>query len=106
MAIKIGSLVKKLMNVIKLFQVTASNIHSFQIHSKETLWIMYPKYLVLEIIQRIQLPCGSFGSIIRFWILVKNNYNEISVFGFKVWIWILVKKHTLSHFITDGLLGS
>ena len=104
MAIKISSLVKKLTNVIKLFQVTASNIHSFRIHSKEPLRIMYPKYLVLEIIQRIQPPCGSFGSIICFWILVKNN--EISVFGFKIRIWILVKKHTLSHFITAGLLGS
>ena len=72
MAVKIRSLVKKLMNVIKLFQVTAGNIHSFRIHGKETLRIMYPKYLVLEIIQRIHLPCGSFGSIICFGILVKK----------------------------------
>ena len=41
----------------------------FRIRSKETLRIMYPKYLVLDMIQRIHLRFGSFGSIIRFWIL-------------------------------------
>ena len=34
---------------------------------------MYPKYPVLDMIQRIHLRCGSFGSIIRFWILVKKR---------------------------------
>ena len=72
LAVKISSLAKRLMNVIKLFQVTAGNIHSFWIHGKETLQIMYLKYLVLEIIQRIHLPRGLFGSIICFWILVKK----------------------------------
>ena len=33
---------------------------------------MYPKYLVLDVIQRIHLHCGSFGSMICFWILVKK----------------------------------
>ena len=45
----------------------------FLIRSKETLQIMYPKYLVLDMIQRIHLRFGSFGSIIRFWILVKKR---------------------------------
>ena len=29
---------------------------------------MYPKYLVLDMTQRIHLHCESFGLIIRFWI--------------------------------------
>ena len=45
----------------------------FRIRSKETLRIMYPKYLVLDMIQRIHLRFGSFGLIIRFWILVKKR---------------------------------
>ena len=61
------------MYVLKLFRVTAGNIHSFRIRSKETPRIIYPKYLVLDIIQIIHLRCGSFGSIIRFWILVKKR---------------------------------
>ena len=44
------------MYVLKLFQVTAGNVHSFRIRSKETLRIMYPKYPVLDMIQRIHLP--------------------------------------------------
>ena len=52
MAEKVSSFVKKLMYVLKLFRVTAGNIHSFRIRSKETLWIMYPKYPVLDMIQR------------------------------------------------------
>ena len=44
-----------------------------RIRSKETLRIMYPKYLVLDMIQRIHLRCGSFESIIRFWILVNKQ---------------------------------
>ena len=56
-----------------MFWVTAGNIHYFQIRSKETLHIMYPKYPVLDMIQRIHLCCGSFGSMIRFWILVKKQ---------------------------------
>ena len=39
------------MYVLKLFLVTAGNIHSFAIRSKETLRIMYPKYPVLDMIQ-------------------------------------------------------
>ena len=73
MAVKISSFVKKMMYILKLFQVTATNVHSFRIRSKETLGIMYPKYSVLDMIQRIHLPCRSFGSIIRFWILVKKR---------------------------------
>ena len=34
---------------------------------------MYPKYPVLDMIQRIHLRCGSFGSVIRFWISVKKR---------------------------------
>ena len=63
MAVKISSFVKKMM-----FRVTATNVHSFRIRSKETLQIMYPKYPVLDTIQRIHLLCRSFGSMIRFWI--------------------------------------
>ena len=49
------------------------SLFSDPIRSKETLRIMYPKYPVLDMIQRIHLRCGSFGSIIRFWILVKKR---------------------------------
>ena len=58
---------------VKLFQVTAGNIHSFQIHSKEMLLIMYPKYLILDMMKRIHLHCGSLGSIMCVWILVKKQ---------------------------------
>ena len=68
-----SGLVTNLMYVLKLFQVTSGNVHSFRIRSKETLRIMYPKYPVLDMIQRIHLRCGSFGSVIRFWILVKKR---------------------------------
>ena len=68
-----SGLVTNLMYVLKLFQVTAGNVHSFRIRSKETLRIMYPKYPVLDMIQRIHLRRGSFGSVIRFWILVKKR---------------------------------
>ena len=64
---------QQLLYVLKLFRVTAGCIHSFRIRSKETFRIMYPKYPVLDMIQRIHLRCGSFGSIIRFWILVKKR---------------------------------
>ena len=68
-----SGLVTNLMYVLKLFQVTSGNVHSFRIRSKETLRIMYLKYPVLDTIQRIHLRCGSFGSVIRFWILVKKR---------------------------------
>ena len=64
---------QQLLYVLKLFRVTAGCIHSFRIRSKETFRIMYPKYPVLDMIQRIHLRCGSFGSIIHFWILVKKR---------------------------------
>ena len=66
MAVMISILVKKLMYVLKLFRVTAGNIHSFQIRSKETFRIICPKYPVLDMIHKIHLRCGSFGSIILF----------------------------------------
>lgn len=44
LAIKISSLIKKLMNLLKLFQVTPGNIYSFWICSEETLQITYTKY--------------------------------------------------------------
>ena len=72
-AVMISSLVKKLMYVLKLFRVTSGNIHSFRIRSKETPRIMYPKYPVLDMIQKIHRRCGSFGSIIRFWMFVKKR---------------------------------
>ena len=68
-AVKISSVVKQLLYVLNLFCVIAGSIHSFQIRSKETPRIMYPKYPVWDMIQRIHLCCGSFGlfgSIIRF----------------------------------------
>ena len=40
--------------------------HSFPIRSKETLRFMYPKYPVLDMIQRIHLRYRSFGSIFFF----------------------------------------
>ena len=91
MAIKMIS-VKQLMFVLKLFQVTAGSIQCFGIR-KETLRIMYPKYPILDIIQRTHLRCGSFGSIIRFWILVKKRNIR---FRIKIRIWIFVKKPTLT----------
>ena len=69
MAFKMTGVVKRLMYVLKLFRVTAGSIHSFRICSKETLRI----YPVLDMIQRIHHRCGLFGSIIRFWILVKKR---------------------------------
>ena len=73
MAVRMSSVVKHLMYALNLFRVTAGSIRSFRIRSKEMLRIMYPKYPVLDMIQRIHLRCGSFGSIIRFWILVKKR---------------------------------
>ena len=73
MALKMSSVDKQLMYVLKLSRVTAGKIHSFRIRSKETLRIIYPKYPVLGMIQRIHLRSGSFGSIIRFWNLVKKR---------------------------------
>ena len=94
MAVKISSLAKKAHICIKLFRVTAGNtVYSFRIRSKETLRIVYPKYPVLDMIQRIRLRCGSFGSIIRFWILVKKWNIR---FRIKIRSWILVKKRTLN----------
>jgi len=81
------------MYVLKLFRVTAGNVHCCQIRSKETLRIMYPKYPALNMIQRTHLRCGSFGSIIRFWILVKKRNIR---FRIKIRIWILVKKPPLT----------
>ena len=40
---------------------------------------MYPKYPVLDMIQRIHRRCGSFGSIIRFWILVRKRYIRFRI---------------------------
>ena len=83
MDVKMSSVVKQLLYVLKLFRVTAGCIHSFRIRSKETFRIMYPKYPVLDMIQRILLRYGSFGSIIRFSILVKKPYIR-SVYGLKI----------------------
>ena len=77
MALKMSSVVKQLMYVLKRFRVTAGKIHSFRIRSKETLRIIYPKYPVLDMIQRIHLRCGSFGSIIHFWNLVKKRNIDL-----------------------------
>ena len=68
--------VKQLMYLVfKLFWITARSIQSFRIRSKATLGIMYPKYPVLDRIQkkRIHLRWGLFVSIIRFGILVKKR---------------------------------
>ena len=65
------SVVKWPIFVLKLFQVTAGSIQSFRIRGKETLRIIYPEYPVLDMTQRIHLRFGLFGSIIRFWMLVK-----------------------------------
>ena len=66
-AIKMSTVVKQLLYLLKLFRVTAGCIHSFRIRSKETLRIMYPTYPVLDMIQRIHLRCGPF------WILVEKR---------------------------------
>ena len=58
MAVKMSRVVKQLLNVLKLFRVTACCIHSFRIRCKETLRIMYRKYPVLDMIRRIHLRCG------------------------------------------------
>ena len=79
MAVKMSSVVKQLLYVLKLFRVTSVCIHSFPIRSKETFRIMYQKYPVLDMIQRIYLRCGSFGSIIRFSILVKKRYIRFRI---------------------------
>ena len=73
MAVKMSSVVKQRLYVLKLFRVNAGCIPSFQIRSRETLRIKYPKYPGLDMIQRIHLRCGSFGYIIRFWISVKKR---------------------------------
>ena len=57
MALKMSSVVKQLLYVLKLFRVTAGIIHSFRIRSKETLRIMYPKY--------------------RFWIWSKESISDV-----------------------------
>ena len=66
-------------HVLKLFRVTVGNVHSFQIHSKEALLIMYPKYLVLDMMKRIYLHCGSLESIIRVWIQSKNVFALVDM---------------------------
>ena len=48
--VKMSSVVKQLLYVLKLFRVTAGCFHSFRICSKQTLRIMYQKYPVLNII--------------------------------------------------------
>ena len=47
--------------------------YSTRICSKETLRIMYSKYAVVDMIQRIHVRCGSFGPVIRFRIFVKER---------------------------------
>ena len=79
MAVRTSRVVKQLLNVLKLFRVTACCIYSFRIRSKETLRIMYPKCLVLDTIRRIHLRCRSFGSIIRFWILLKKRNIRLRI---------------------------
>ena len=79
MAVKMSSVVKQLLYVLKLFRVTAACIHSFRIRGNETFRIMYQQYPVLDMIQRIHLRCGSLGSIIRFSILVKKRYIRFRI---------------------------
>ena len=51
MAVKMSSVVKQLMYVLKLFRVIDGSIPFFgSVYSKETLRIMYPKYPVLDMI--------------------------------------------------------
>ena len=90
---EMSSVVKQLMYALKLFRVTAGSVHSFRIRRKEALRIMYPKYPVLDMMQRIHLRWGSFGSITRFWILVKKRKIR---FRTKIRMWILVQKRTLN----------
>ena len=56
--VKMSSVVKQLLYVLKLIRVTAGCVHSFRIRSNETLRMMYPKCPVLDMIQRIHLRCG------------------------------------------------
>ena len=85
MAVKMSGFVKQLLYVLKLFRVTAGCIHSFRIRSKETFRNMYPKYPVLDMIQRIHLRCGTFESMILFWILLKkrNIHLRIKKYGYE-----------------------
>ena len=55
------------------------------VQSKETLQIMYPKYPVFDMSQRIHLRCGTFGSMILFWILLKkrNIHFLIKNYGYE-----------------------
>ena len=79
MAVKMSSVVKQLLYILKLFRVTAGCIHSFRIRSKETFRIMYRKYPVLDMILRVHLCCGSFGSMIRFSIFAKKRYIRFRI---------------------------
>ena len=84
MAVKMSGVVKQLLYVLKLFRVTAGCIHSFRIRRKETFRIMYPKYPVLDMIRRIHLRYGSFGSIFLFFFdFRKDKRNKISVLALK-----------------------
>ena len=90
--IKMSSVVKQLLHALKLFRVTAGCIHSFRILSKETFRIMYPKYSVFGYDPKNPSPL---------WIIWINNpffdfSKDISVFGLKIRIWILVKKRSLN----------
>ena len=58
---------------IKIVSSTAGNIHSFPQKKKKTLRIIYPKYPVLDMIQRIHLRYGSFGSIFLFFYFRKEK---------------------------------
>ena len=89
MAAKMSSVAKQLLYVLKFFRVTAGCIHSFRIRSKETFRIMYPKYPVLDMIQRIHLHCGSFGSIICFSILVTKPYIRLRIKNRPFYKWCL-----------------
>ena len=74
-----SSVVKQLLHALKLFRVTAGCIHAFRILTKETFRNMYPKYSVFWIYRRIHLRCGSFGSTMRFSILVKKRYIRFRI---------------------------
>ena len=76
-----SSVVKQLMYVLKLFRVNSGIIHSFRIRSKQTLRIMYPRYPVLDIAQRIHLRWGSFGSITRFFYFSQETKDPFSFYG-------------------------
>ena len=77
-AVQVSRLVKKLRYALKFYRVTAGNVHSFRIRSKETLRIMYPKYPVLDKPVAAYQYCVH-GSRLSLWILIPRGAPVIII---------------------------